>query len=594
MSGFGIPSGSGGGSGGGDASAANQLTQINLSASTNSLLGAGLPSSLGAGGGIKIDSSGSAIPVSGTITTNIGTTNGLALDTTLTILSNKFATLGQKTSNGSTPVVIASDQSTIPISAISLPLPIGASTAALQTSGNSILSNLDNKSPILINGRIPIDGSGVTQPISGSISITGALPTGNNVIGHVITDTGSTIAISNFPATQPISGTITANIGTTNGLALDSTLTSLNNKFNSLGQKTSINSTPVVIASDQSTLNISGSVSISNFPATQPISGTVTANIGTTNGLALESTLTTLSNKFNSLGQKTSTGSTPVVIASDQSSLSVTVGNFPTTQAISAVSLPLPTGASTSSLQTTTNNSLSSIDGKIITVNTGAVVVSSSALPIGASTAALQTSGNASLSSIDSKSAVLISGRVPVDGSGVIQPISGSITANIGTTNGLALDSNLTSLRAQIPSTLGQKTSSNSLAVVIASDQSSISITGSVNAAAPVWSRNATGSITSASTGTIKNASGRLRAVRILYTGAGTNYFQLHDKVTATAFSSATLVGFGYELSNSLDSMLLDFSEELVMPVGICWAISSTQATYTAVAQNAIVFAEFI
>jgi len=51
-------------------------------------------------------------------------------------------------------------------------------------------------------------------------------------------------------------------------------------------------------------------------------------------------------------------------------------------------SLPLPTGASTSALQTTGNNSLSSIDSKITAVNTGAVVVSSSALPTGASTSA--------------------------------------------------------------------------------------------------------------------------------------------------------------------------------------------------------------
>jgi hypothetical protein len=55
---------------------------------------------------------------------------------------------------------------------------------------------------------------------------------------------------------------------------------------------------------------------VSNFPATQPVSGTVTANAGT--------------------------------------------GTF----AVSAASLPLPSGAATSALQTTGNSSLSSIDGK--------------------------------------------------------------------------------------------------------------------------------------------------------------------------------------------------------------------------------------
>src|SRR5216110_1530365 len=38
----------------------------------------------------------------------------------------------------------------------------------------------------------------------------------------------------------------------------------------------------------------------------------------------------------------------------------------------------------------------------------------------------------------------LVSGRFPVDGSGVTQPVSGTVTANVGTTNGIALDATLT------------------------------------------------------------------------------------------------------------------------------------------------------
>lgn len=44
---------------------------------------------------------------------------------------------------------------------------------------------------------------------------------------------------------------------------------------------------------------------------------------------------------------------------------SVTVTNFPATQPVSAAALPLPAGAATSAAQTTGNNSLSSIDGKL-------------------------------------------------------------------------------------------------------------------------------------------------------------------------------------------------------------------------------------
>lgn len=53
----------------------------------------------------------------------------------------------------------------------------------------------------------------------------------------------------------------------------------------------------------------------------------------------------------------------------------------------------LPTGASTAARQDTGNTSLASIDGKITTCNTGAVVVSSSALPSGAATDSTLTGG---------------------------------------------------------------------------------------------------------------------------------------------------------------------------------------------------------
>ncbi len=53
-------------------------------------------------------------------------------------------------------------------------------------------------------------------------------------------------------------------------------------------------------------------------------------------------------------------------------------------------------------------------------------------LPTGAATSSLQTTGNSSLSSLDSKLPNPVASRVPVDGSGVIQPVSGTVTANQG------------------------------------------------------------------------------------------------------------------------------------------------------------------
>jgi len=77
------------------------------------------------------------------------------------------------------------------------------------------------------------------------------------------------------------------------------------------------------------------------------------------------------------------------------------------------VALPLPTGASTSALQTTGNASLSSVDTKLTTTN-------STLATIDTDTGSISTS----VSSIDTKTPALVTGRVPVDGSGVTQPVS--------------------------------------------------------------------------------------------------------------------------------------------------------------------------
>lgn len=81
---------------------------------------------------------------------------------------------------------------------------------------------------------------------------------------------------------------ITGTISLPTGAATDATLATLlteaafTARINTLGQKTSANSTPVVLASDQSAI---------------PVTGTVTANLGTVAGLALDATLTSGSQK---------------------------------------------------------------------------------------------------------------------------------------------------------------------------------------------------------------------------------------------------------------------------------------------------------
>ena len=125
---------------------------------------------------------------------------------------------------------------------------------------------------------------------------------------------------------------------------------------------------------------------------TQPISA---ASLPLPTGAATNATLLTISGQLPaSLGQKASAASLAVVIASDQSTLPVSI----------AASIPLPTGAATSANQTNGSQKTQIVDGSgnVIssTTNWLNVDVQASALPTGASTSALQTTGNTSLASI--------------------------------------------------------------------------------------------------------------------------------------------------------------------------------------------------
>lgn len=110
--------------------------------------------------------------------------------------------------------------------------------------------------------------------------------------------------------------------------------------------------------------------------------------------------------------------------------------------------ISLPTGAATAARQDTGNTSLSSIDGKIVAVNTGAVVISSGSVTANAGTN-LNTSALALEATLSS-----LNGKVTTVNTGAVVVASGSITANAGTnlnTSLLALEAggNLASIAAE-------------------------------------------------------------------------------------------------------------------------------------------------
>lgn len=188
----------------------------------------------------------------------------------------------------------------------------GFASTTLQTSGNTSLNNIDSKIPTLISGRQPVDGSGVTQPISAT-----SLPLPNGASTE-LTQVGNGSKLS----------TISTQLSATNN-----SLGSIDGKTPSLGQNTNANSVPIVLTATQ-------------IASLTPLT-TITANIGTISGVSTESTLTALNNK--------------VITTAN----GLKVDNSAVTQPISAVSLPLPNGASTAPLQTAANVSLTNIDFKI-------------------------------------------------------------------------------------------------------------------------------------------------------------------------------------------------------------------------------------
>lgn len=142
--------------------------------------------------------------------------------------------------------------------------------------------------PTYVNGT----NNPLSLDLAGNLrtSLLTALPAGSNSIG--------TVNVGNFPATQPVSGTVTANQGGTWNVGVTGTV-------DVSGSTVSVTNFPATQpVSGTVTANQGGSwtVGVNNFPATQPVSGTVTADAqpitapGTTNYslIAANSTNSTL------------------------------------------------------------------------------------------------------------------------------------------------------------------------------------------------------------------------------------------------------------------------------------------------------------
>jgi hypothetical protein len=312
--------------------------------------------------------------VSGTVTANLGTIAGVATETTLAALNTKTPALGQAAMVASQPVVISSDQSSIPvtgtffqatqpISASTLPLPTGAATSTLQTTGNASLATIDTSTDAINNKIFTRLLSSAPVSTDNSISTTTIIHGLNSAGG------GSYVPAKVSPSGALISdvtGTVTANIGTTNGLNLESTQSALNAKV----------PTGLTVTSGRLQVELpagGGGLTDTELRASPvPVSAT---------NLDIRDLLFA-TDKVDVTGSSVSITGTPAVTLT-----STTISNFPATQAISATTLPLPTGASTDALQTTIDVSINSLlkpASTLAAVTTvGSVTSITNALPTG-------------------------------------------------------------------------------------------------------------------------------------------------------------------------------------------------------------------
>ena len=336
------------------------------------------------------------------------------------------------TQSGAWTVGVNNFPATQAISASSLPLPSGASTEATLALIKAKTDNLD----VLLSTRTkPADQQHVIVDTTPTTAVTG--PVTDTQLRATPVPISGTVTANVGTGTQPVSGTVTANVGTTNGLALDATLTGGTEKAiargGAKGATTAADVTSTANGADHQGLDVqlqNASVAVTGtfWQATQPVSGTVT----TTPPANASTNIAQMNGTTVSMNTGTRDAGTQRVTIATNDSVPVTGTFFQGTQPVSAASLPLPSGASTEA----TVAKLPIAQGAALGTNAGPLIQGS------VTTAApTYTTGNINPLSLTT------AGAVRTDSSGTTQPVSGTVTANAGTnlnTSALALDATLT------------------------------------------------------------------------------------------------------------------------------------------------------
>lgn len=188
-------------------------------------------------------------------------TPGGTQDENLIQVGGAGITLGQKAMAASLPVVIASDQSTLPISAASLPLPAGASTSALQTTGNTSLASILAQLDVALSTRA---SQATLASILTQLDVALSTRASQTTLASVLTQLD--VALSTRASQTTLASVLTQlDVALSTRLA-DVTFTT---RINTLGQKAMAASTPIVIASDQSAIPVTATLTAGGLVSTK-------------------------------------------------------------------------------------------------------------------------------------------------------------------------------------------------------------------------------------------------------------------------------------------------------------------------------------
>lgn len=324
---------------------------------------------------LQVNGSGELIVTIGSGIANPLPVEDAAAEASLASIDGKLGSLGQKLMAGSAPVVIASDQSTLPVSAASLPLPSGAATLAEQQTQTTALGTLATEATLSsIDSKTPALGQAL---MAASIPV-------------AISSNQSTLPVSMASSPLPSGAATLAEQQAQTALltTIDSGVGSIDTKTPALGQAAMAASVPVTIANDQSAFEVSMASEGTTgspvppqaiFVATEDSNGDLRPLLSDTSGVLQVNVI-----GLGTVAQETTLGSintkTPALVSGR-----VPVDGSGVTQPISAASLPLPTGAATETTLAAINTKTPSLGQAAMAASSPVVLASDqSSIPVAA------------------------------------------------------------------------------------------------------------------------------------------------------------------------------------------------------------------